>query len=1470
MSTTIADPFFTADRNRSIQQQGFSQGQLEVISPLEIKDAQVSTAAASEAARRPQRPPDQAGQRPESSAPATSSKRAHPEGNYFVNKDAPREAFLRRKLARTIEVHHDNSERIAAVRASYSADEIRQPPQLVQAPLVPIYGSASGVASPAPSPGVFPRAIETTAAEDLVEPRKEPAATANKFAFKDSLISSIIPQLPIPAPPTRQLAAARTRPSTPVPLSEPDDDDLLDEPCTSCEAEEGKLDSIGDKEIGDIRYSQMGGKDELRMIPVLDMRRPSIFSNPFSMGKDEAKRDLVCDAYQEWWRCRTVTVDEICAQFGATRAQTWHGDEIAASEERIRGLSQLARIVSKGHKIAAGCACPATRRCHTQVIRSMVLEEARLLRSRESVAEPVKQVVNDKYLVLFAGDKSVAGRLSEQIRLKDSDALVEEYDIRNDSHQDLSDVELQLKILGRILDGEFRAVHIAPPIGSYAVVDGPQIRSLAKPRGLSGLSAKLGDYLLQHNRLSDFAALAASTADKAGIPWSILSSAELGVEASPAFSPEYADWAQLWHQPAIINLIEAGARKVLVPLCMCGSPTGLHVEVLMSATSPRLLPREGLECDHVLHEQLELQPDARGDHHLPKASFIPIGLNVLLARAMVGEHRRRGPTEKSSKTSSSSLGNMHVGSARPHAIDGAYADQLPTPRIHKLGSLRCLEPELDSVLLVEALPRSNVPRRTEADEPPPQLKDPPGPFTTAQLIPAAVQEQVQKFAKEVAEALRRAGSGPDGWRVARKLRPTPVAFSEAEALNECGWGFAWRRRDAQAPLTQEALWDAIRPSSYPHDQPCAGQPNLISAEHFTELADAENFPDKQVVSWVQHGFPGVGMPNGAVLAPPHVGALKEAQAFDEQNVKNIKLGFISPACSFPEFWPVIIDPCNIVVQNGKPRLTIDKSMWTSGRADLPPFNTLVNLAEEAKTAGSLSLVTVREVARAAAILGAPLRMCRSVALPALDIKLKMKKFDLKAFFRFHPKQRLAWRESGLLFKDGYSVDMRPNFGEAHAPDHTCRESDGVNFFTQRELARMDKEYPSTVPPLISWLASRAHLRARSATSDEFLWDVLFWMCYYVDDGGLLTFDDKLYDSSGAPKIILIADAAGVTTRHHQTRIELYAEAAIKIALYLLHECPADKQDGPDERIVFLGIGLHLDIQRRLLPKIKAQAYASIVKRTLETKRVMPNGVGAAEFNQTHSLIHKLLHASDVIPLGRPHLFHLRQAVNTAKKIFLGVDKGELLGVMITAKVRKELIWWQHQLETADLTGLPLASRSEFPGISSPTHLIRYSDASRELDLAENHSGAGAWCAFDNTFYYIHWRWSRAEIENFSINVLEAHARDVGGKVFLDLGIELGKNFTHTTAFVDNTTAESIAENGRTSTEMLNELNLIRLRDLMARKVHEKNERIASVDNDVADDLSRGAIREALRFPSECGMRCVELQVPVDYRELPSL
>jgi hypothetical protein len=263
----------------------------------------------------------------------------------------------------------------------------------------------------------------------------------------------------------------------------------------------------------------------------------------------------------------------------------------------------------------------------------MVSHQAQLLRTRDEVVETAPPTKSDRYLILFSGAKS-QGRLADQIRLKDDDAIVEEYDILNDTHQDLCDLELQLRILGRILEGEFKAVHIALPMGSYMVVDGPQIRSKANVQGLRHLPPRLVKYLQKHNSLTEFAALAATTAESSDTLWSILGTAEHDVESSPAYSKEHADWAQLWHQPAIINLIETGATKILVPLCKCGSPFGVHVDVLVSAKMPSLWIDSQLVCEHVLHEHLELEADVRGIDHEPRASFIPIGLNVLLARAL--------------------------------------------------------------------------------------------------------------------------------------------------------------------------------------------------------------------------------------------------------------------------------------------------------------------------------------------------------------------------------------------------------------------------------------------------------------------------------------------------------------------------------------------------------------------------------------------------------------------------------------------------------------------------------------------------------------------------------------------------------------------------------------------------------------------------------------------------------------------
>ena len=69
---------------------------------------------------------------------------------------------------------------------------------------------------------------------------------------------------------------------------------------------------------------------------------------------------------------------------------------------------------------------------------------------------------------------------------------------------------------------------------------------------------------------------------------------------------------------------------------------------------------------------------------------------------------------------------------------------------------------------------------------------------------------------------------------------------------------------------------------------------------------------------------------------------------------------------------------------------------------------------------------------------------------------------------------------------------------------------------------------------------------------------------------------------------------------------------------------------------------------------------------------------------------------------------------------------------------------------------------------------------------------------------------------------------------------------------------------------MNELNKVRLSRLLEKGIFESNERVASVDNDVVDLLSRGDVEEALRFPADCGLPCVRLHVPAAYRAFPSL
>ena len=131
----------------------------------------------------------------------------------------------------------------------------------------------------------------------------------------------------------------------------------------------------------------------------------------------------------------------------------------------------------------------------------------------------------------------------------------------------------------------------------------------------------------------------------------------------------------------------------------------------------------------------------------------------------------------------------------------------------------------------------------------------------------------------------------------------------------------------------------------------------------------------------------------------------------------------------------------------------------------------------------------------------------------------------------------------------------------------------------------------------------------------------------------------------------------------------------------------------------------------------------------------------------------------------------------------------------------------------------------------------------------------------NTFFYVEGRWSKEEARDYSINVLELATENIGVFLLKQAVEAAGVPITHAEVFTDNTTAEHISERGRTQSAGLNELNLRRQAELVRLGIHQRTSRVTSIDNDIADLLSRGAIDQALVIPFTCGLRIA--RVPVE-------
>ena len=1051
-----------------------------------------------------------------------------------------------------------------------------------------------------------------------------------------------------------------------------------------------------------------------------------------------------------------------------------------------------------------------------------------------------------RVLVLFSGPIDRPDGLASELRALGFEVV--EMDRLAGTDHDIRDDTVLGRVLAAVRAGRFCAVFLGIPCSTYSVAripqpgepaeDPPQVRDRWHPLGFPWLDDKWRREVRAANDVTDRAMSVAHVAARIGASVVIENPVWRG-EGSPWCKERFRDHASLWDMPVVRRWRHlVGAQGVHCAQCAFG---GEFQKLTTFLCTPDMLGAlasfASARCFHTKHAEVAHGRGEDGKHVTARAAAYPAALNRALAHALAFPSQPAWPPSPSGCAEpwegpayQPFLGpaGMLAGSSRPHAPVGeaglARAAR-PTPSSNP----RRLEPEILAVLAREPLPRVNVPPVAPWAAGPEPLPHPlPGPLHTHELIPQAVQLELRRFRVQVRACFEAARRGR--WRWARDHRPKPLHCSEEDSLLPAGKGFVW----LQSP--EDGLWRPLEPSSWPHSPP----DSELAVGVIIDEAVAMGFPDMEIISLLAHGYPGPELSRETVIGPPHVGALKNAQAFDKCAAKDRRNGWVRWGCALPPVWPMRADPHNIVLRDGKPRMTIDKSMEVV--EGIMSYNQSVDLLSQPE----IEYVTVGQLGRSAAV------------LLTAGVKVKFFGFDLEAYFRKTGKQTADIWKSGFCHPDGYGYDPRIQFGQREAPVLCGRQSCFLVAAVRRELTRLESEYPCRASSVIRWLRERL---PTTGSDEEGSLQALFFVLIFVDDVGGVCLDDELVDGTGREVWVWTQGK-----RHRQTRAALYYSAAIGVIRSFGHSDAADKGVPPSLVMDFLGLTLDLSSRTIYLTVLKVDSYLELLRDV----KVGGGGAGVkervfSEFDIFNSLVHKLLHACTAVVLGRQHLFYCLKALRVPVELRSGKR------VHVTASAIKELDWWELALERARSEGVPLASRRTFPDASRQGVLTPYSDASRELDSPES-SGFGAWAIVAGVVAYVEGRWLPWELHALSINVLELAAMQFGTFTFLEYAASQGCAVSHVMEFTDNTAAEHSAERGRPHTERLSSLVKGRYQRLVGLGVHSSVERVASVDNDVADGLSRGGekLRDALRIAAGAGMPLKRLEVLAAIRSLSEL
>lgn len=910
------------------------------------------------------------------------------------------------------------------------------------------------------------------------------------------------------------------------------------------------------------------------------------------------------------------------------------------------------------------------------------------------------------------------------------------------------------------------------------------------------------------------------------------------------FQPKFKSHVSIFEAEYALAFRKLAATDTLhFAQCACGSVFQKRTTLLFASRLDFYMSElRSAQCTHVSHARLALGFDELGESKSAESAAYPAGLNAIFAGIAVAwcdkinPREARGVDAPLAEPQSSASEGLCSGSAKPHA-DAAQARKAMVCETNRVSSssLRRLEPELQEVLQLESLPVANIMPLTVAPPPPVELRTPPEPLTTDELIPKLMQAKLHQHRVRVSACVDRAERG--GWKWARDHRPADIVANEAEALLPAGWGWKWEFSK------HDLKWHAILPSRWPERPP----DTAIDIPNLLEWAARINPRDAAIVAHMSHGYPGPELEPVAVVGSLHVGALKEMANFNKCIEKDMLAGIGRRGTKLPQIWPSRVDYRNVVMRRDSARVTIDKTIQLA--PDVTSHNDAIDLAQF----DPIVNVTVGQLGRARAI------------LLTAGVEVKPFSFDLKSYFRVTGKNKSSWWMAGYIGKDGYGVDTRVQFGDRSAPVLCGRQSALLAYAIKLELRRLDLAYPSHVQSVLDYAERRINAQGQNTAPTEldFVIAALFFFLIYVDDGAGWILDDDLYDK-GVPLFTSLVDEHGTITRVPQRRPEMYLAAAMGTVEYFGHSI-ADGKTWVPRRVgmmPFLGVSMDCERECMLITREKRDFYAADIKLMLGEQSLEQLGGIKVCTDELNSVIHKLLHAATCIVLGRQYVHHLLRCLRHAS--------GSRLGAILGAEACAELEWWLAQLRKTDSEGVPMASRQVFPS-PGPDILMPYSDASRELKSPQS-SGFGAWAIIGADFCYVEGRWLAWELERLSINVLELAARNIGTFTFLEHAEATNHRITHLYEFTDNRAAEFALEFGKPKAPEMQALTQRSYDELFRRGVFNSMQRVASVDNDIADGLSRGGkqLANALRIAAGAGLPLKRLQPLTSWRDLSHL